>query len=143
MPILRVLIIDDQPSILMLVQALFERTFGGVQVFTSGSAADGLRLLEQQPFDLVLSDVSMPGGDGFSVLEGAKRRWPKLPVILMSGTMLTKEAESKGADAFLLKPFNLQEFQGMVTDVLVRGQEPDSHLNQDYKVSKTSHHQRQ
>lgn len=142
MPTLRVLIIDDQPSILMLVQALFERTFRGVQVFTSGSAAEGLCLLEQQSFDLVLSDVSMPGGDGFSVLEGAKRRWPKLPVILMSGTMLIKEAESKGADAFLLKPFNLREFQGMVTEVLARGHELNAHLNQDHEVLKTSHHQR-
>jgi CheY-like chemotaxis protein len=125
MPTLRILIIDDQPTILMLVHALLERTFsGGVEVLTAQSAEHGLNLLQQQPYDLVLTDVNMPGQDGFFVLAQAKRLSPGLPVVLMSGNPMADEAEAKGADAFLLKPFNLQEFQSTLMDVLTNGRQP-------------------
>lgn len=121
MSTLRVLIIDDQPSILMVAQTLFERTFAGVEVLTSESALEGLQLLEQHPCDLVLTDVNMPGKDGFFVLERVKRHSPRTPVLLMSGAFLAEEAKSKGADAFLLKPFDLQKFQCTVTEAMARG----------------------
>jgi DNA-binding NtrC family response regulator len=118
MPTLRMLLIDDQPSILMLVQVLLARTLPGVRVITAKSAADGLSVLQQEPCDVVLSDVSMPGEDGFFVLKQIKRQWPGLPVVLMSGTPLTDEAKLAGADGFLLKPFNLDQFHATLTAVM-------------------------
>lgn len=118
MPTLRVLLIDDQPSILMLVQVLLERTLPGVRVITAQSATDGLYVLQQEPCDVVLSDVSMPGEDGFFVLKQVKRQWPGLPVVLMSGTPLADEAKLAGADGFLLKPFNLDQFHTTLTAVM-------------------------
>jgi DNA-binding NtrC family response regulator len=118
MPTLRVLLIDDQPSILMLVQVLLERTLPGVRVITAKSATDGLYVLQQEPCDVVLSDVSMPGEDGFFVLKQVKRQWPGLPVVLMSGTPLADEAKLAGADGFLLKPFNLDQFHTTLTAVM-------------------------
>lgn len=64
---------------------------------------------------MVLSDISMPGEDGFFVLTQVKRRWPDLPVVLMSGSPLAHEAELAGADGFLLKPFNFNQFHAMLT----------------------------
>jgi DNA-binding NtrC family response regulator len=114
---LRVLLIDDQPSILMLVQALLERTIPGVHVITAESAADALHLLQEEPCDIVLSDVSMPGEDGFFVLKQVKRQWPGLPVVLMSGAPLSYEAHTAGANGFLLKPFSLDQFHATLTAV--------------------------
>ena len=117
MPTLRVLLIDDQPSILMLVQAMLERALPGVRGITAKSAIDALQLLQQEPCDVVLSDVSMPGEDGFFVLKQVRYQWPGLPVVLMSGSPLAHEAEHAGADGFLLKPFNLDQFHAMLTAV--------------------------
>lgn len=136
MPTLRILIIDDQASILMLIQALLERTFSGVEVLTAKSAAHGLNLLQQQPYDLVLTDVNMPGEDGFFVLAEAKRQCPGLPVVLMSGNSMANEAETKGADAFLLKPFNLQEFQSTLMDVLAHGRQRVTRVGPSREISK-------
>jgi DNA-binding NtrC family response regulator len=115
MPALRVLLVDDQSSILMLVQVMLERALPGVQVRTAKSATDALYALQQEPCDVVLSDVSMPGEDGFFVLKQIKRQWPGLPVVLMSGSPLAHEAELAGADGFLLKPFNLDQFHTALT----------------------------
>lgn len=117
MPNLRVLLIDDQPSILMLIQALLERTVPGVYVITAKSAAEALHLLQEDPCDIVLSDVSMPGEDGFFVLKQVKRQWPRLPVVLMSGAPLSHEAHTAGANGFLLKPFSLDQFHSTLKAV--------------------------
>ncbi len=114
---LRVLLIDDQPTILMLAQALLERTLPDVHVITAESATEALQVLQEQPCDVVLSDVSMPGEDGFFVLKQVKRQWPGLPVVLMSGAPLAHEAQTAGANGFLLKPFNLDQFQATLTAV--------------------------
>ena len=130
MPNLRVLLIDDQPSILMLVQALLEQTIPGVQVMTAECAADALEALQAEPYDVVLSDVSMPGEDGFFVLKEVKRQWPALPVVLMSGTPLAQEAHTAGANGFLLKPFNVGQFHATLTAVTASERETlGSHCN--------------
>lgn len=121
---LRVLLIDDQPTILMLVQALLERTLPGVHVSTAESAAEALQALREEPCDIVLSDVSMPCEDGFFVLKQVKRHWPGLPVVLMSGTPLAHEARTAGANGFLLKPFNLDEFHATLTAVTASQRDP-------------------
>jgi DNA-binding NtrC family response regulator len=114
---LRILLIDDQPTILMLVQALLERTLPSVRVITAESADEALHVLEEQPCDVVLSDVSMPGEDGFFVLKEVRRQWPGVPVVLMSGAPLAHEAHTAGANGFLLKPFNMDQFHATLTAV--------------------------
>jgi CheY-like chemotaxis protein len=109
MDTLRVLLVDDQPSILMLVRALLEHTLPAVDVRTAGSAQDALAILCRESYDVVLSDVSMPGGTGFFLLAEARRRWPSLRVVLMSGAPVAGEAQAAGADAFLSKPFTAEQ----------------------------------
>lgn len=66
---------------------------------------------------MVLSDVNMPDEDGFFVLKQVKRQWPGLPVVLMSGALLAHEAQAAGADGFLVKPFNRDQFYATLTAV--------------------------
>ena len=84
---------------------------------TANSARDALKILDTQPCDLVLSDVNMPGQDGFFILGEVKRRCDSVPVVLMSGTPLNSKASAAGPDGFLLKPFPLQQLAETIRTV--------------------------
>ncbi len=113
---LRVLVVDDDPQILDLVTVVLEETAEVVAVPDGPSA---LRLLAEQRFDCVLLDVMMPGMPGTTVLE-AIRRDPLLrgtAVVML--TALTGEASHLtafrgGADAYLTKPFDIDELIDVV-----------------------------
>jgi two-component system capsular synthesis sensor histidine kinase RcsC len=122
-----VLIIDDQPNVLLLLRVLCERTLPNVEDITTTSADTALQLFQQRRCDVVLSDVHMPGQDGWYVLREVKRQWPTVPVVLMSGCVIEKDALNAGADAFLAKPFGVEEIQSIVmplTGQIVAGTGP-------------------
>ena len=79
----RVLIIEDDPVVRGAVQALLDY-FG----YESGLAADGpsgLRCFDGEPWDLVLTDLTLPGMSGWEVVDAIRGRAPTLPVILITG----------------------------------------------------------
>lgn len=105
----RLLVVDDE---IELKNALCE-TLADEGYATTGAndAAEGLRLLEQQEFDLLLSDLMMPGTDGIQFLRQALEIDPQLVGIITTGqgTIPTAvEAMRVGAFDYVLKPFNLQ-----------------------------------
>jgi DNA-binding NtrC family response regulator len=57
----------------------------GYHVITARSASDAMQALSECPVDLVLTDQIMPGGSGTELAKSIKRKWPDLPVILISG----------------------------------------------------------
>lgn len=104
---LRALIIDDSESYrIMLAEVL--RSFDGVRVV--GSAASGpagIRLIGQDPPDLVLLDIVMPEMNGLAVLEHISKRFPDISVLMVSGAGESKNtlrALSLGAVDFIVKP---------------------------------------
>ena len=117
---LRVLVVDDEPSVRATVRRLLERR-GAIVVV----AADGLEAearLREERFGLVVLDVMMPGRNGHDVLVTARRLHPGMPVILMSG--YTEKARGQGSeeepDAFLEKPFSAKALDAILAHV-VRG----------------------
>ncbi len=81
--ILRILVVDDQPIILDVLQAqLLE---DGHQVETAGDGREALELIEKRPFDLVITDQSMPGMTGEELAVVVKEHCPKTAVILLTG----------------------------------------------------------
>jgi DNA-binding NtrC family response regulator len=81
---------------------------------------DGLDHLKRQRFDVILTDLLMPGVDGFAILEAARRYAPTTPVIVMSGRAQTSEAVRAmraGARDFLTKPFDLAAFEEVLASV--------------------------
>jgi CheY-like chemotaxis protein len=113
----RVLIVDDDPAV-RLVCAV-NLTAAGLQVL---EAADGLDALAQAQTglpDLVLTDVTMPGLDGFELAEGLRRdeQTRRIPLIFLSGEVGQANAErarSLGAVAYLTKPFDPRELATFV-----------------------------
>jgi CheY-like chemotaxis protein len=78
-----ILCVDDEENPLILRKLVLEKA--GYQVVTANSGRKALEVLESQPIDLVLSDLLMPGMTGTELSRQIKSRYPKLPVVLVSG----------------------------------------------------------
>ena len=104
----RILVIDDDPAVLRLLQQLVARKH---EVVAVESAVEGLKVLEaDQSFDLVLCDLMMPGMGGEELLRSVDRRWPQLAssVVFMTGGAFTPSAAAFLAsipNARIQKPF--------------------------------------
>ena len=83
------------------------------------SAAEGLRALEERTFDLLLSDIVMPGDrNGLELAELVRTRWPELPVLLLSGySDSSLEAVTRGFRV-LRKPYGLEDLEAAIREEL-------------------------
>ena len=103
---LRILLVDDNPSILRLLSEAC-RTDGCVPA-TASTAAQALGLLADNQFDLIVSDIKMPGLSGFDLLDAVKVTQPGASVVLITGAPSVDEAAfglRRGAYDYLPKPF--------------------------------------
>jgi two-component system response regulator AtoC len=121
------LVVDDDASMGKVLSALLSQAnFDARHVL---SAAEALAELDAHAFDLVITDLRMPGMDGMALLEQLSRRWPDVPVILLTahGTVpLAVEAMRAGAADFVLKPFDREELLFVIEKALagsLRGRE--------------------
>lgn len=106
------LLVDDDEIILDTLTELFS---GEHQCDTARTAEDALRQLESQDYDLVITDVSMPGMSGEDLLGFIKKYRPKTPVLFITGSLDREYAErliKRGAFNYSLKPFRLEELEG-------------------------------
>ena len=106
----KVLLVDDEEE---FVTTLAERLqLRGIQVQTATDGESALRLVEDDPPQVVALDVLMPGIGGFEVLQQIKSRNPEIPVILLTGRGSTKdgiEGMRLGAFDYLMKPLDIDE----------------------------------
>ncbi len=117
-----VLVVDDKENMLKL----FSRILGdSYAVTTAGDGERALALVASREFDVVVSDIQMPGADGFAVLREVKRRWPATEVVLVTAyASIPKavEAMREGAYDYLAKPFDPDEVALVVARALERRQ---------------------
>jgi DNA-binding NtrC family response regulator len=103
----RILVVDDEPNMLRLLKTiLMDRT--GYEVTTTNNPLEVSKLLQEGPFDLVITDLKMPLVDGIDLIDIIKKIDAGLPIIIITayGTMETaEEAIQKGAYDFITKPF--------------------------------------
>ncbi|MGV3524956.1 MAG: response regulator [Candidatus Sericytochromatia bacterium] len=108
----RILIVDDDPTTLSILERLLQQQ--GWEVQTAYSGAEALYLLQTEVFEVLLSDVQMPDFDGLSLLVWARGQRPHLRVLLMTGTPLESYhelAQSVRGLKFLTKPIQPAELQ--------------------------------
>jgi CheY-like chemotaxis protein len=122
----RILIIDDQPSIRGVLQVALEEA--GADVWTAGDGPSAMRLLESALPDLVLLDQSMPGMDGWAVIESLRAlpRTAGIPIVLVTTAKDFSSfelARQLGVAAFVSKPFRLREVIETASRIL-RGARP-------------------
>ena len=103
----RILIIDDEVDMLMLLRMIIKDNTD-YEVETTNSPSEGIKLLRNEQFDLVVTDLKMPGMDGMELFDEFKEIKPDVPVIIITayGSVETaEEALKKGVAEFITKPF--------------------------------------
>jgi len=102
---IRVLFVDDEPELLAMSRVYLENG-GEMSVETAISAADAIRMLEKQKFDVIVSDHIMPGMDGLELLKKIRNNGDRTPFIIYSGKgreHVILDALNSGADFFIQK----------------------------------------
>ena len=126
----KVLIADDEPSIVAAVEFLLRRA--GYEVRVARDGEEVLRLVEASTPDLVLLDVMMPGKSGYEVCARLRERpeWRDLKIVML--TAKGRDAEiskglSLGADVYVTKPFSTRDLMAKIHDLLEPGISESSH----------------
>jgi two-component system response regulator PilR (NtrC family) len=115
----KILIIDDEKSILDLLSVVFKKE--GYIVETSLSAKNALELVDKEEFDLILTDIKLPQMSGMRILKYVKEKYPAMPVVMITAYGTIKqaiEALKMGAMDYIVKPFNMEELKIIVAQGL-------------------------
>jgi DNA-binding NtrC family response regulator len=114
----KVLIVDDDDYSLFLVGQLLEDK--GIDFEIAGSAAQALEHLARNQFDLVISDLNMPDESGFDLFRCVSSQYPGIRFAIMTGcgdTRTKSEAHRMGIDAYIEKPFTLEDLLQIVKNL--------------------------
>jgi DNA-binding NtrC family response regulator len=115
----RILIVDDEENVLALCQTILQKR--GYEVECASTAEEALDRLETELFDVVITDLKMPGMSGLDLLTKAKALNPFVPVIMLTGfgtVHSAVEAMKEGAYDYLIKPVDNEEFKLVVEKAL-------------------------
>ena len=111
----RVLVVDDEPMIVSLLSTILREK--GWDVTEAWSGTDGIDQLDRARFDVILTDLVMPGDSGIDLLRAAKEIHPDVEVILMTGYATADtaiEAMRNGAYHYIMKPLKAEEVVNLV-----------------------------
>ncbi len=132
----KILVVDDEPNVLLTVQAILRNE--GYEVDAVNDGAEALRVIRQRHYDLVLTDLKMPGLDGFAVLNEVRKRAPDTVTVVMTGygsVTSALDAVQAGAYDYLLKPVEVAELKLSVQRSLERKRL--SEIDTLYRISRT------
>jgi DNA-binding response OmpR family regulator len=115
----RVLVVDDDPSMIQLLGKMLEQEEHTLIISNDG--VEAIRLFREQPIDLVITDIMMPGKDGIELIYEILDEKPDTPIIAVSGNLFLVSSDVNGNPADLLgiscilnKPFTKQELKAAV-----------------------------
>ena len=114
---LRVLIVDDEEEI----RGLLRQTLADYDTLEASTGEEALAALRQGGVDLLVTDIRMPGMDGYALLDEVKQEFPELPVVAISGVVSDRDAQEYEFDGFMEKPLDLQGFRQLVGEAVERG----------------------
>jgi two-component system response regulator HydG len=120
----RILIADDEPLFLRTTAALLRKE--GFHCTTAANGSAALEALSQEQFDLVLSDLNMPGNMKLELLRTGRTKWPEIPLIVVTGApSLPTAIESVrlGITDYLLKPVKFEDLISSVRRALAHGRQ--------------------
>jgi DNA-binding NtrC family response regulator len=103
----RILAVDDEPNMLRLLKTILTSKTN-YEVVTTNNPLEAAKLLQEEPFDLLITDLKMPLMDGMDLIETVKKIDAALPIVMVTayGTIETaEEAIQKGAYDYITKPF--------------------------------------
>lgn len=132
----RILIVDDEPEITAILSDLFESDY---ECTTAKSAEEALEQLAQRNFELLVSDITMPGMSGLDMIPHVKNLRPNTVVVMISGMQTVESAIGalrRGSFDYVMKPFDLRQVEAVVKralehqDLIVAKQRYEDHLEE-------------
>jgi DNA-binding NtrC family response regulator len=116
---IKILIVDDETITLASLVCVMEKE--GYEVVGVSSGPNALKILEEQEFDAVLTDLKMEEVDGFQILKRSKELYPNTEVIMITGYATLEgvvSAMKNGAFHYLAKPFELDEVRKVAKEAI-------------------------
>lgn len=118
-----ILVVDDEMPIRVLLSDILRAR--GHKVTTAEDGFQGLRAIENERFDIVVTDLSMPGADGWTLASETRKRWPDTKLVMLTGYGSSAELAVPGGDrsavdAMISKPFSLAEIDMTLSKLLPR-----------------------
>ena len=116
---MKILVVDDERIVLDSCQKVLEAE--GFEVYLVLSANRALETMKKEGFGLLLIDIKMPKHDGMYLMREVRKKWPEMPIIVMSGyptTNTIEEAVKMEAAAFVAKPFTPDELLETIRQVI-------------------------
>ena len=115
----KILIVDDEVSMREFLEIMLSKE--GYKVSSSGSGKEALKMLNDTIYDLIVSDVQMPGMNGIELLRNVKEVCPDTTVIMITAYASTEsgvEAMKAGAYDYITKPFKVDEIKLIIKNAL-------------------------
>ena len=112
---LKVLIADDEADLVDVLRDRLEAY--GFTVLTAGTGREALATLAMEPVDGIFLDVKMPDLDGLATLDEIRRRDPQTPIIIVTASShphAAADALARGANAFVMKPFEWDDLKATI-----------------------------
>ncbi|HEX2585433.1 MAG TPA: PAS domain S-box protein [Steroidobacteraceae bacterium] len=125
----RILLVDDEPALVQLGTRILERMGYQVKAFNSSLEAIAAARSAPNDFDLVISDLAMPGMSGLDLVEQLRKLRPDVPVIVVSGYVDSATQErinAIGVQNVLLKPYTIEALGDALEQILVTNNKPKS-----------------
>jgi two-component system, chemotaxis family, chemotaxis protein CheY len=124
----RILIVEDSATMRSLLASSLEDLEIPVKVVEAESGFEALRFLPRETFDLVVTDINMPDINGLELVSFIKNneRYTDIPLVIVSTEGSERDRHKGmglGADAYLVKPFEPEDFRQVVTELLRRDRE--------------------
>ena len=136
LPRAKILVVDDEASVLLTVVAILQQE--GFDVDSAGGGEQAIQAIRSTRYDLVLTDLKMPGVDGLQVLEEVRKTSPSTVTVMMTGygsVDSALEAVQRGAYEYLLKPTEVADLKAAVRRSLERKR--FSEIDTLYRISRT------
>jgi CheY-like chemotaxis protein len=114
------LLAEDNPTIQMLTKRMLEQR--GANLVVANNGEEALLKVQEQSFDLILSDIFMPKMNGYKLVESIREQGIQTPVIGLTAATIGEETDkmlAAGANAVLSKPVNIQDLTNLVASFKV------------------------
>ena len=125
---IKILVIDSEEIILKSIRKIFNNDDEmNCIITTCNTAMEGLKLIRNDIYDLVLLDLAMPGINGIEVLRRIKKFNQDIPIVMLSGYSSKSsysDVISNGAENLLLKPFTTAELKSVVSNIFKTDKSP-------------------
>ena len=107
---MKALVVDDEPGVLRVLRKTVERL--GYSCVLASAAGEALEAFPQGPFELIVTDLLMPGMNGIEFITRARKALPRTAIVVVTsvgGIKMSLEALRRGADEYVVKPFDIRQ----------------------------------